>query len=608
MAIERIELPNTANNVICEVRKEFRKVTLSFFTPEGEKLGTKSMISDVLNEDAVVDILAESKIEFTTFSALYQAASLIQKTADNLDSSKPSLFSEDKKIPTVEDKKSSTPEEESADSYVRPSERLKKEQAAENEDEYVPSFVTMEQDNAIEEKSKTMSSGFEIIDEPFEPVEFPFDASDLGQFLQLFQMPSSNNITVYFFSNDEFTQTRLVFLQQDHEIHREIIDGIPVEDDIYTFLHSSGVADYFVGMTALFDVTDKIIDVIKNAKTTMQDKITQDIDVSSSSAIEDEKTELEDISGTFLTAYKIPYSDYSIDFYLEDSEPVEMTAVFLMEKKEVYRTLISGEVSEDDAYNIVNTSGIAENFSSMSLIYDVAEKIIDVYTNPDKYQPKVEEISENITSGDIATASTVSDVDSTPSKVSTTPSAAELEFQEILESGVFLVEIKIPYSHDTTLKIYHKEESGRFALVFWRDGKQVDQNVTDKSLDEDSAWGIFNDADIEFISMSVIYDAVESLLDVLQNPEEYAKDESTYEETFIEEGQDAVVQKEEAAVDFDKFRGAEDIEPLMKAIKRTLGEANRPIEVKEDFIESMPKVGFKVYRRTIKRMKKKKEE
>ncbi|MHA2362879.1 MAG: hypothetical protein ACXAC7_02900 [Candidatus Hodarchaeales archaeon] len=600
MASERFSLSHTADNVACEVRNELRKTVLTFFSGDGKTLGSQSFITAGLDEDKIVDLLAASNVEFTTFSALYDAAAVIFKKVQEIPSTKPSLFAKDKETES-EKPKITTPEpqEEPSDTYIKPSERLKKEQELDKpEDEYVPSFMKMETEEMedIEEIAEKLSQEFsseivedqEIIDTP----SYPFDTSDLGQFIYHYEIPSSAETELYFFCPKE-NHFAFVFVQLDKELYRTVVEDIPSEDEIYSFLQSSGVSENFVSMSVTFDLTDKITEVCKNPE-----KYQPIIEVQ-----EDKKKEVSEVPEgkplevDVLFEFKIPYSEYRVDFYPSDTDPVEMTLLFLEEGKEIHRTMVEGIPTEDDAYNIVEETGITENFSSMSLIFDIAEKIIHVCSNIDDYRPEEEKIEEPSDDAALPIQSTDKEEATVVTKKAIIePKEDDQEFLSIIENGVLLKELKIPYSHDTSVKIYFNEETGRFALQFWRGEGQVDQAVTDKSLDDDGAWEIFNKADIEFISMSVIYDASDNLIEVIQNPEKYLVEEKAAigDEVDGEVGTLAVAE-EEAPVDFDQFRGPEHIEPLMEAIKKSIG-TDRPLLVKEDFIASMPKIGFKVFR------------
>ena len=82
----RIELP-FSGNTICEIRKDSRKTILTFYK-NNKQIGQKSFMGD-LTEDGLVDGLATAGVEFVTFSAVYDASSLILKTVKELDEHEP---------------------------------------------------------------------------------------------------------------------------------------------------------------------------------------------------------------------------------------------------------------------------------------------------------------------------------------------------------------------------------------------------------------------------------------------------------------------------------------------------------------------------------------
>ena len=76
MTNERFILPNSAETS-CELWLEGQKVDIKFFSANGKNLGSKSFLIVALKEDDIVNHLASSEINFTTFSALYDGAALI---------------------------------------------------------------------------------------------------------------------------------------------------------------------------------------------------------------------------------------------------------------------------------------------------------------------------------------------------------------------------------------------------------------------------------------------------------------------------------------------------------------------------------------------------
>jgi hypothetical protein len=577
LANTRFILPNSADTS-CELWLEGQKVEIKFFSSTGKNLGVKSFLVVAIKEDDIVNHLASSEVNFTTFSALYDGATLI---LNNIKELKESGGESARKI--VLRRKSDRDDEEKSE---------------------IKDGITQEEPVLPTDQS-------------IQPLSF--ETRDLGKIIHHMLVPYTKDVYLFVFQITKLSYT-LIFEQTGEEIYRSELKGIPEETDVYPVLQKSGL-QAFDSMSVVFDVAESISKCCKNADS-FSKEVPQDIikrvelskDLSKfvkkekivpkpePSSEEKETKELAekdkqiDVSGsTYLFTFKVPYSESSVDFLLSGSD---VLTIFKKEEKEVSRNTIVGIPSEDEAYAIVDKSGISDTFSSMSLIYTVSEKIIEVCTDPKKFLPKIESKEEE----QISETSESSDEIPTYQKLEEEAKEEVIDeetlaLKQIVESGSFITELKIPYSHETSLKIYLDESTGKFALLFWRDNKQVDLKGVDKSLNEDGAWEILNSANIQFISMSVIYDAAENILKVISNPDDFRKvstsEDSTQSETYDSE---PTRDEDDQAIDFDKYKKPEDIENLLEVIKKSLGKSKKPILVMESEIKTMPKVGFKVFR------------
>lgn len=580
LANERFLLPNSAETSY-ELWLEGQKVDIKFFSADGKNLGSKTFLIVALKEDDIVNHLASSEINFTTFSALYEGASLILTKIQEL---KESGSENDRKVVL----------------------RRKTDDTGEQSE----SSVKAESTEKIVSESSVIAS-----EQPLS-----FETRDLGKIIHYMAVPYNKDLFLFVFQVTRLAYT-LVFEKSGNEVFRGELKRIPEENDVYPVLQNSNLAA-FENMSVVFDVAEAVSKACKNADTfskEVPEEIYKRVELSrnlskfvkkeepKTETVDERKTkepesEIQvpgslDISGyTFLINFKVPYSESSVDFYLSDQD---ILAVFKKEGKEVSRKSISGVPSEDDSYNIVDQSGISETFSSMSLIYTVSEKIIEVCTDPKKFIPKKPVQGEE----------SVSNLEVSQNEVPTYQKIEEeakeevvdeetLKLKAIVESGSFITELKIPYSHETTVKIYLDESTDRFALLFWRAGKEVDLVGVDKTLNEDGAWEILNKANIEFIGMSVIYDSAEEILHVIANPNDYRKtsfDESGEATEFVA-GETVESEDEEKTIDYNQFTKPEDIESLLEIIKKSIGKSKKPILIMESEIKSMPKVGFKILR------------
>ncbi len=553
---ERFILPNSAETS-CELWLEGQKVDIKFFSSDGKSLGSKSFLIVALKEDDIVNHLASSDVNFTTFSALYDGAALILEKITELKES-----GGDSARKVVLRRKSGSDSEEPAE---------------------------------IETKTETESKeGTEAVESGFQPLSF--ETRDLGKIIHYMLVPYTKDLYLFVFQVTKLAYT-LVFEQAGKEVYRGELKGIPEETDIYPVLQNSGLSA-FETMSVVFDIADAVTKACKSADTFAKE-VPEDIlkrvelskDLSKFTKKEPEKVEEKavtseteekeevqeqvlDVAGaTFLLTFKVPYSESSVDFYLADSD--EVITIFKKEGKEVTRKNISGIPTEDEGFEIVNQSGISDTFSSMSLIYTVSEKIVEVCSDPKKFLPKEKPKEE------LSAESQEESAEEVPTFQKVEEEAKEevldeetLKLKAIVDSGSFITELKIPYSHETSVKIYLDESTEQFVLRFWRGEKEVDLIGVNKTLDEDGAWEILNKANIEFISMSVIYDAAEDILKVLANPDDYKKSETDEsEEEYVSEGGEVVEGEEDKAIDYSQYTKPEHIEALLEIITKSIAKS-----------------------------------
>jgi hypothetical protein len=589
---QRFIIPNSADTA-CELRLEGGKVEIKFFSSDSNLIGSKSFLIVSLSEDDIVNHLAASDINFTTFSALYEAADLILK---NVKEYKESGGDEKEKKIVLRRKKDSTDEKPPATSEQVKADKLKD----------VP----------------VSDSG---------PQPLSFETKDLGKLIHVFEISYTANINIYIFQISRLAYS-IVIEKDNQKVYQGDLKKIPDENDIYPLLQESKVPE-LESMTVMFEVAEIVVKACNSPEQharTLPEKIKERVEISRDltsyfktkeeelkkkeeksktgkdetpaleTEYEGEKSESEKsppISGEHLLDFKVPYSESSVSFYLSGKD---ILAIFNKGDKEASRKTISGIPTEDEAYAIVDASGITDTFSSMSLIYDVSEKIVQVCSDPEKFIPvKEEEKAPSIDGSDVVSEETTKIEDLGVEKdVKAKEDDEELiKLRNIVETGTFVTELKIPYSHDTSVKVYWDETNNEFALLFWREGKEVDLIGTNNKLDEDGAWELFNGANIEFISMSVIDDAAQDIIRIVQDPEGHIKvekasdiDDESFEGFEREE-------EEELPVDFDQFTKPEHIEPLLQEIKKILAKSNKPVMVMEQKIDPMPKVGFKVFRK-----------
>ena len=424
---DRFVLPNSADTA-CELWLEGQKVDIKFFSSSGKNLGSKSFLLVAIKEDDIVNHLASSEVNFTTFSALYDGAALIIEKIKVL---KESGGESDRKIVL----------------------RKKSEEGGSEPERSEASTESTE--------VETTETG-DVSNQPLS-----FETRDLGKIIHHMLVPYTKDLYMFVFQVTRLSYT-LVFEKAGKEAYRAELRGIPEEADVYPPLQNSGL-EAFETMSVVFDVADAVSKACKNAdsfaKEVSQDiikrvelskdlskfvkkekpKEKEEVAIKETKEKSTEETPVQGVEGTFLLAYKVPYSESSVDFYLAQDG---VLAIFKKEEKEVSRRTISGVPNEDEGYAIVDESGISDTFSSMSLIYTVSEKITEICTDPKRFLPKDESENElEFSSMPIFAQEEEEEKEKNQEVVEEVVDEEKLKVKAIVESGTFITELKIPYSH-----------------------------------------------------------------------------------------------------------------------------------------------------------------
>ena len=576
----RVDLPYSGNT-ICEIRKEARKTVLTFFR-DNKQIGQKTFVGE-LTEDTIVDGLATSGIEFMTFSAVYDAAGLILKA-----------------IETIQE---ATPEKEQL-------------------------FDTDQVETAVSIAEGKETGIYKL------PADI--NCTDLGDLILNWNIPYSHDTYLLIFRKKR--QFCIVFAKDGAELYREDVIGNLNEKRAYKIIEEGNLQ--FVSMSVSASVVDKMRDAIQSPqkypilatssqlpkksekaelKVGQTSLVSQTTDLAApeegiaatSSDFTPSKTAAGEVgtkastipvgisedAGSLLNHYEIPYAEESVlDIYYNEKTHA-FTLVFLKENKIVYQEKITSRINTDQAYNIINAADI--QFVSMSTLSDLAGHIEYICTlSEDQIQnilhpkviPEVDlsiEMEEEKAEQEFLTPEESKSTSQTPA--------------EPIDIGVFVKEINIPYSHDTTCKIFWNEKTKKFALSFWREGKETGQALATQKMTEDDIWNLLSEAGIDFISMSVISDSATELYQIFQDPEKYIAEQQmsstpgTVADGAVGLESSVTGQEEESTIDYSMYKTSEDIDSLVKAIKRSLG-TDRPVLVKESKLSTMKNIFYHIYR------------
>ena len=218
MPTTRFELPNSAGTA-CELWFEGSKVEVKFFSADGKTLGTKSFLMISIKEDDVVNHLASSDVNFTTFSALYDGAALILEKANEL-----------------------------------------KESGGESERKVVLRKKTKSEEEDQKSKKKETEPPVVVSDSGVQPLSF--ETKDLGKIIHHFEVPYAKNVFIYLFQVTKLSYY-IVIEKDGKEAFRYNMRKIPSENDV---LQESKLPD-LESMTVMFDVAETIVKVCASADT-----------------------------------------------------------------------------------------------------------------------------------------------------------------------------------------------------------------------------------------------------------------------------------------------------------------------------------------------------
>ena len=220
---ERFILPNSAETS-CELWLEGQKVDIKFFSSNGKNLGSKSFLIVALKEDDIVNHLASSEINFTTFSALYDGAALILTKVQEL--------------------------KESGGESVRKVVLRRTSYTGEKQEETEEKEETQE----AQEEEATV----DIADQPLS-----FETKELGKIIHYMPVPYTKNVFLFVFQVTRLAYT-LVFEQAGKEVYRAELKRIPEETDVYPVLQNSNLPA-LENMSVIYDIAEAVSKACKNA-------------------------------------------------------------------------------------------------------------------------------------------------------------------------------------------------------------------------------------------------------------------------------------------------------------------------------------------------------
>ncbi|HKZ39806.1 MAG TPA: hypothetical protein VJ044_02535, partial [Candidatus Hodarchaeales archaeon] len=492
---KRVDLPYSGNTS-CEIRLDNKKIEL-VFTRDNKQVAKKNLVGDP-TEEALVDVLASSGIDFTTFSAVYDAASILVQAAKELQA-----------------------------------ESLEKKQI----------FDTA-QVEAATAQPKFSGNQYNL------PADI--DSSGLGDLILDWEVPYSDGLGLLVFR----LKRKLVgvLIKERRELFRtEIVEKIN-EKRAYKLLDESGVD--FVQASTKSLIADKMVSAVqqpqqypilaKEAQLPVKGPVSKSppspsqfpgqpvVEKTTSPEFLPTTSEVKDTEqippsvpmglpedvGMLLDQYSIPYSEGLKLVTYFNAVDSKFTLVFMKGFEIIFQRGLPSQAEKSEIAKALRDSNL--EFVSLSVREGIIDRAYEAVAHPEEL------LERSLSSGpatvpEIQPPSSAQSEEESPTFSSLVSEESSVSLQEPVDIGEFVTEIKIPYSHDTISKIFWNRNTKKFALSFWREGAEVDQALVDEGENEDEIWSVLSKAKIEFISMSVISDAAATIAEIFQDPQKYIR-------------------------------------------------------------------------------------
>ncbi|MFW9928004.1 MAG: tetratricopeptide repeat protein [Candidatus Thorarchaeota archaeon] len=247
-----------------------------------------------------------------------------------------------------------------------------------------------------EQVSKTSQPPQEDKPKPVSIIGIPDDA---GILLDDYEMPYSGKSHVHTYYNKKIPQFTVVFFKDDGITNIAKIGEKPQAEEVTEAISSSKID--FVSMSTIFTITDHIMEIISNpnerlmkleGKTDIEEiSASSKVEVSKSDKVKDldetlSETNKEIDIGNFITEIQIPYSHNTSCKAFHNIKTGMFALSFWRDGQEIDQYILEKSSSEDDIGEKLSNSKV--EFISMSVIYDIASELSNIFSDPDKYVQK----------------------------------------------------------------------------------------------------------------------------------------------------------------------------------------------------------------------------
>ncbi|MFQ6123481.1 MAG: tetratricopeptide repeat protein [Candidatus Heimdallarchaeota archaeon] len=248
------------------------------------------------------------------------------------------------------------------------------------------------------------------------------------------------------------------------------------------------------------------------------------------------------------------------------------------------------QINEEEIVQIISESGLG--ISSISAIYALSEKILEVLLQPEESMPVLAEntSSEEVKEGVISIKEEIAEVEPIEA-LEPEMEAPEIDLASLRKpedvalyiqkmkaamdhaKPVLVGEIEVPYSQGSRAQIYRKGDSDEWWITFESASKESLTGLLPlPSFDVDSMAKVINQG-IPSISLSAVYDASEKVLKDINKLEERGTDDAILSQAVLHFTK--VIEEHEEVGEYDEARA------LAEALLKTFTEMNNAVGVKE---------------------------
>ncbi len=294
---------------------------------------------------------------------------------------------------------------------------------------------------------------------------------------------------------------------------------------------------------------------------------------------------------------RLDHGDYVLSFFQNER---------LIKSSSLSKT----RLNQDNMVDLLSEAGI--EFFSFSAIFEISDLLITTIKKNFQELPMGEraiEIQRETIGEKLETKRTFKKIKEQPDltaldkSVKSEKKADKSQKQISMEEADKLLYLfEMPYSKNGHAGVYYCQDEKYAVVLFENDKPIARKKFSNRSVNQDNLVGMINDAGIEFLSFSAIYDSAEKIEDIILHPERYSEQEdkghipssdsdepkisgeSTSQFKDQELPEEEILKVELPSFDTSKYRKADDFDNFIKKLTEFVEEGH-PLPVKEIDIE-----------------------